>query len=171
MLLCIQGLLEELKDQTDLGKRGEGWTIAQFVAVPFILLPPFHLEVSSLLGLSESDCWLPHHALLSLVGCKGQCVAEYTKIFVWMLPRDCRCRTLLRTVLQGPWEVSPMNCLISSGRDAALLSHVHLALTNRNSLQQSIQRQILSCVPAAVPQQRLLTVLGVFMVLGGLAAM
>eukprot|EP00878_Enallax_costatus_P006117 GHUV01006413.1.p1 GENE.GHUV01006413.1~~GHUV01006413.1.p1 ORF type:complete len:239 (+),score=54.08 GHUV01006413.1:345-1061(+) len=39
-----QGLLEELKDETDLGKRGEGWTIAQLAAVPIILFPPFHLE-------------------------------------------------------------------------------------------------------------------------------
>lgn len=47
-----QELLDELQDQSQLGQRGEGWTIAQFVAIALVLLPPFHAaELTNLVGV------------------------------------------------------------------------------------------------------------------------
>jgi hypothetical protein len=45
--LCqfAKGLLEELGDQSQLGQRGEGWTVAQFVVLALVVLPPFHSTV------------------------------------------------------------------------------------------------------------------------------
>lgn len=42
-----KGLLEELQDASQLGQRGEGWTVAQFVALGLVVLPPFHSTVIS----------------------------------------------------------------------------------------------------------------------------
>ena len=35
-----QALLEELLDPSERGNRGEGWVVAQLVAVAFLLFPP-----------------------------------------------------------------------------------------------------------------------------------
>lgn len=45
--------MDELTDQSQLGQRGEAWTIAQFVAIALVVLPPVHSTVS--------DCFAPGH--------------------------------------------------------------------------------------------------------------
>lgn len=48
-----KGLLEELGDQSKLGQRGELWTIAQFVTLALVLVPPFHsTALTTLLGVA-----------------------------------------------------------------------------------------------------------------------
>lgn len=44
-LQFAKGLLEELGDQSKLGQRGELWTIAQFVTLALVVVPPFHSTV------------------------------------------------------------------------------------------------------------------------------
>jgi hypothetical protein len=41
-----QELISELQDQDSFGKRGEGWTLAEFAGILLLLIPPFTLTVS-----------------------------------------------------------------------------------------------------------------------------
>ena len=38
-----QELISELQDQSSFGKRGEGWTLAEFGCIALLLVPPFTL--------------------------------------------------------------------------------------------------------------------------------
>ena len=62
MQIVDPGLLEELIDPEQLGKRGEAWVVGQFVAIAFVAFPPAQLEVLTSMALLDAS------NLLTLVG-------------------------------------------------------------------------------------------------------